>query len=109
MKEIKAIIQSFQLKQVFDGLREIPGLPGCIISQVQTFGRNPEKFTEDQSFEPQARTKLEIVVDDRMVESVLQSIQKSAHSGNKGDGKIFVIECVDVMRIRTGERGEKAL
>ncbi len=109
MKEIKAIIQTFQLDSVIEGLRGIPKLPGCIVSHVKTFGRNPDKHTRVESLEPTDRTKLEIVVNDEMVESVLLTIQKHARTGNVGDGKIFVIECVDIMRIRTGERGKNAL
>lgn len=109
MKEIKAIIKPNMLQQVIHALRQIEGLPGCIVSQIQTYGRSPARGKPDVGIEPVQRAKLEIVVHEPMVPTVLDAIQKNAHTGNKGDGKIFVIECTDVMRIRTGERGEQAL
>lgn len=109
MKEIKAVIQPFMLDKVLDALHEVEGLPGCIVSQVTSYPRTQKKLTAERAWEPSDRAKLEIVVDDPMVEQVVQIIQKNALTGNKGDGKIFVIECTDVMRIRTGDRGSDAI
>lgn len=107
MKEIKAIIQPFQLEKVLGALQAIPGLPGCIVSRVETFARL--SGNQSLSLEAQERAKLEIVVKDSMVESIVDVIQKNAHTGRTGDGKIFIIEAIDAIRIRTAERGEKAL
>ena len=109
MKEIKAIIKPNMLQQVLYALHEIEGLPGCIVSQVQTYGRSSAKGEASEGLEPVQGAKLEIVVSESMVPKVMNAIQKNAHTGNKGDGKIFVIECKDAVRIRTGERGREAI
>lgn len=106
MKEIKAIIQPFQLEKVLAALQSIVGLPGCIVSNVATFGRQNDHGMNLEAYD---RSKLEIVVSDEMVDAVVETIQKSAHTGRPGDGKIFVIECRDVVRIRTAEHGPNAL
>ena len=109
MKEIKAVIQPFMLDKVLDALHQVEGLPGCIVSQISSYPRTLKKSENERAFEPSVRAKLEIVVDEPLVEKVVQIIQKNAHTGNKGDGKIFVLECKDAVRIRTGDRGEAAL
>lgn len=114
MKEIKAIIQPFMLTKVVAALREIKGLPGMTVDvNVQGFGRNrgamaQHKITLD-NIEYAKKVKLEIVVPDEMAEKVVQTVLEHAHTGNPGDGKIFVIEVENVYRIRTGEQGECAL
>ena len=108
MKEIKAIIQPFMLDKVLDALHEVAGIPGCVVSRVETHGRTAGVEVDARAAQS-TKVKLEIVVADRLVEQVVKLIQSHAYTGNKGDGKIFVIECVDAMAIRTGDRGEKAL
>lgn len=111
MKEIKAFIQPFMLDKVLWALHEIDGLPGCTVSQVKGYGRSPGKDAKDneRALDSAERMKLEMVIPDRLVEQVIKAIQSHAHTGNRGDGKIFVIETVDVVAIRTGKRGEAAL
>jgi nitrogen regulatory protein P-II 1 len=113
MKEIKAIIQPFLLSKVVEALKEIDGLPGVTVSDVRGFGRaravgSPDPVLDD-GVEYVKKAKLEIVVPDRLVESVLQVILEKAHTGNPGDGKVFVYPVSDVMKIRSGERGEDAI
>ena len=108
MKEIKAIIQPFMLDKVLDALHQLAGIPGCIVSRVETHGR-AGGLDVDERVAQATKVKLELVVPDRLVEQVVKLIQTHAHTGNKGDGKIFVVETVDAVAIRTGERGEKAL
>ena len=114
MKEVKAIIQPFMLYKVVDALKQIEGLPGLTVDvDVQGFGKNPSaaaphKITLDE-IEYAKKAKLEIIVDDSMVDTVVQTILKHAHTGNPGDGKIFVIDVQEVYRIRTGDSGIKAL
>lgn len=108
MKEIKAIIQPFMLEKVLAALHQLPGTPGCIVSHVEAHGRAPSD-TAHAVKEMTEKVKLEIVVTDEQAESILNLIQQHAHTGNVGDGKVFVLECVNVVGIRTGERGEKAL
>ena len=98
MKEIKAIIKPFRLEQVIEALREVKGLPAVTISPAH--GLSAERGTFDQV----VKTKLEIMVPDDLVETVVQSIQKAAHTGNPGDGRIVVIPVEETVKIRTGER-----
>ena len=98
MKEIKAIIKPFKLEAVVEALREIKGLPAISISPAHGLS------VERGSFDQVVKTKLEIMVTDELVESVVQTIQKAAHTGNPGDGRIFVIPVEETVKIRTGER-----
>lgn len=110
MKEIKAIIQPFVLDKVLDALHQFAGIPGCIVSRVETYGKATGHDVEERMTQASAtKVKLEIVVPDRLADQVVKLIQAHAHTGNIGDGKIFVMECVDIVHIRTGERGEKAV
>ena len=113
MKEIKAIVQPFRVVRIVDALQEIPGLPGVTVSEVRGFGRSRGAGAAGAVQEGEVsyvkKAKLEIVVPDRLVEEVLRVIQQQARTGNPGDGKIFVRTVDDVLRIRTGERGEPAI
>ena len=108
MKEIKAIIQTAVLENVLRALRGMKGLPGCTVSRVHGYQRS-DGVSDEGTLEPDERTKLEIVVRNSDAQKVVSAIAKNARTGSPGDGKIFVIACVDAMRIRTGERGEAAL
>lgn len=113
MKEIKAIIQPFMLEKVVNALVEIEGLPGITVSTITGFGKSWSRFGPHKQFVGRVgyvqKTKLEIVVPDELVEQVVSIIQKNAHTGNTGDGKIFVIPVEEVVKIRTGERGEAVI
>lgn len=106
MKEIKAIIQPFVADQVLAALREMSELPGVTVSEVKGFGRGRALRGPDSSDEAEIfgvkKIKLEIVVPDDLLEKVVQLIAKRAHTGNPGDGKIFVSTVDDVVKIRTG-------
>ena|SRR3989338_3390463 len=113
MKEIKAIIQPFMLSQVIDALKKIPNMPGVTASEIKGFGRSRAEDANTRvtewgvNFVP--KVKLETVVTDEMAHQVVEAIQKNAHTGNIGDGKIFVYVVNEVIKIRTGESGEKAI
>lgn len=113
MKEIKAIIQPFMLDHVCDALRQIPDLPGITVSQVIGWGKSravEAKDTVEKGRSTFARkTKVEVVVPDSLAGQVVAAIEKAAHTGNVGDGKIFVHALLEVVKIRTGERGEAAI
>lgn len=111
MKEIKAIIRPFMLIKVVTALHKIEGLPGITISEIKGFGKSKGKKqnTEDEIFEFIPKNKIEVVVQDELVDQVVNTIQQNAHIGNPGDGKIFVTEVVDVIKIRTNERGKVAI
>ncbi|NOX55350.1 MAG: P-II family nitrogen regulator [Planctomycetes bacterium] len=98
MKEIKAIIQPFMLGEVLEGLHDIDNLPAATVSEVRGFSVvHPE-------YESRAKVKLEIMVPDELVEPVVETIRKYAHTGNPGDGRIFVIDILETVKIRTGQR-----
>ena len=113
MKEIKAIIQPFMLSKVVEALHEIPNFPGLTVTKVQGFGREKGKegthrIVEDLiDYVP--KVKIEIIVNDEILDEVVKTIQEKAHTGNKGDGKIFIYDVRDAIRIMTGERGEDAV
>lgn len=113
MKEIKAIVQPFMLSKVVEALQAIPDLPGITVSEVRGFGRGravnaPEALTEG-AVQYASKSKLELVVPDEMVSTVVRTIQENAHTGRPGDGKIFVYSVNEVVRIRTGEKGQEAI
>lgn len=113
MREIKAIIQPFKLIKVIQALKEIEGLPGVTVSEVHGFGRaraaDSSSAGVEDTVEYVKKSKVETVVPDRLVNVVVQTIYEKARTGNPGDGKIFVYEVDDVVRIRTGESGEAAI
>lgn len=113
MKEIKAIIREFKLDDVLTELHKIEGLPGITISEIKGFGKAKEK-TENESVDEKLhhlkpKVKVEIVVHNDLVDKIVDTIQRTAYTGNPGDGKIFVTEVVNVVKIRTNERGEEAI
>ena len=113
MKEIKAIIRPSKLLEVTEELHEIIGLPGVTVSEIKGFGKGRARNATDKivyemvEFIP--RIQLEVVVNDEMVNEVVDVIQKYAHTGNTGDGKIFVSTVDDIVKIRTNERGKGAV
>ena len=112
MKKIEAIIKPFKLDEVKEALSEI-GIQGMTVSEVKGFGRQKgqtevfrgSEYTVD--FVP--KIKIEIVVADDLLESVIRAIQQTAKTGKIGDGKIFVIPISKAMRIRTGETDKSAV
>ena len=112
MKKIEAIIKPFKLDEVKEALQEV-GLPGITVTEVRGFGRQKghtelyrgAEYTVD--FLP--KVKIELVVEDAMVERVVEAISQAAQTGRIGDGKIFISPVEDVIRIRTGERGDLAI
>jgi len=112
MKLIEAIIKPFKLEDVRDALGEI-GVQGLTVSEATGFGRQ-KGHTElyrgaEYVVDLVPKIKLEVVVRDEQVEGVVGAITQAAGTGKIGDGKIFVSPVVDVIRIRTGERGEAAV
>jgi len=113
MKEIKAIIRPFKLLDVIEQLENIEGLPGVTILEIKGFGKSRARNAKDKiiyemvEFIP--RIQLEVIVNDEMAEDVVNVIQKFSHTGNTGDGKIFVTNIEEVVKIRTNERGREAV
>ncbi len=112
MKKVEAVIKPFKLDEVKDQLNEI-GIKGITVTEVKGFGRqkgHTELYRGAEyvvDFLP--KIKLEIIITDDQLEDVINAIMKSAQTGRIGDGKIFVTELQDTIRIRTGERGEEAI
>jgi len=112
MKKVEAIIKPFKLDEVKDALVEI-GIGGMTVTEVRGFGQQ-KGHTEiyrgtEYVIEFLPKVKIEVVVKDEDVEKVIEIIMKAAQTGRVGDGKIFVIPVEEVVRIRTGERGEQAI
>ncbi len=112
MKLIEAIIKPFKLDEVKEALSQLE-VQGITVTEVKGFGRqkgHTELYRGAEyvvDFLP--KLKLEIVVADDMVERVIETIQNAAKTGRIGDGKIFVLNVSDAIRIRTGEKGDSAL
>ena len=112
MKLIIAVIKPFKLEEVKEALAEI-GIEGMTVTEVKGFGRQKghteiyrgSEYTVD--FLP--KVKLEIVVTDELLKTTVETIVKSAKTGKIGDGKVFVINIEDAVRIRTDERGDSAV
>ncbi|MEC9443361.1 MAG: P-II family nitrogen regulator [Myxococcota bacterium] len=112
MKKIEAIVKPFKLDDIKDQLGEI-GVHGMTVSEVKGFGRGGGKAPiypgAEYIIDFVPKIKIEIVVEDDLVHSVIDAILESAHTGHVGDGKIFVIPIDEAIRIRTRERGPDAL
>jgi len=113
MKEIKAVIQPVMLSKVIEALKAMADLPGVTVSEVKGFGKSRaadamEQVVED-AIEYSKKVKLEIVVPEDRVEDVVHAISANAHTEQAGDGKIFITTVDEVIKIRTGQRGEQAI
>lgn len=112
MKKIEAIIKPFKLDEVKDALNGI-GIQGMTVTEVKGFGRQKGYIEVYRGREYEVRflpkVKIEIIVPDTLVDVVIDTIVERAKTGNVGDGKIFVYPVEDVIRIRTGEKGEEAI
>ena len=112
MKKIEAIIKPFKLDEVKEALHEV-GVKGLTVVEAKGFGRqkgHTELYRGAEyvvDFLP--KVKIEVVVDDQMLERAVEAIQQAAFTGRIGDGKIFVSSIDEVIRIRTGEKGAEAI
>ncbi len=112
MKKIEAIIKPFKLDEVKEALQEI-GLQGITVTEAKGFGRQKGQTELYRGAEYVVdflpKVKVEVVLDDAMVEKAVETIQNSAKTGRIGDGKIFVSSIEEAIRIRTGESGSDAI
>ncbi|HWP45069.1 MAG TPA: P-II family nitrogen regulator [Blastocatellia bacterium] len=116
MKMITAMIQPFRLSKVTYALQEIEGFPGLTITDVRGFGREKSRHEEgaphrviEDFVEYVKKVRIEVVARDEMVEQIVETIKRVAHTGNRGDGKIFVWPVEHAVRIQTGEMDEAAV
>jgi nitrogen regulatory protein P-II 2 len=112
MKLITAIIKPFKLDDVRKAISDV-GVQGVTVTEVRGFGRQ-RGHTEiyrgaEYVVEFVPKTKIQIAVDDSLADQVIEAIIQSAQTGKVGDGKIFVVDLAQVIRIRTGERGTSAI
>ena len=112
MKKIEAIIKPFKLDDVKDGLADI-GVRGLSVTEIKGFGRQRGHKEVYRGAEYQvdfvSKIKIEVVMEDALVPEAVKTIQEKAHTGQIGDGKVFILPVEDAIRIRTGETGESAL
>jgi nitrogen regulatory protein PII len=112
VKLVTAIVKPFKLDEVKDAIKGL-GIQGVTVSEVQGFGRqggHTEVYRgAEYNVDFQPKVKLEILVDDTSVDSLLDTIVQSARTGKIGDGKVWVSDVDQVIRIRTGEMGNDAL
>ncbi len=112
MKKVEAIIKPFKLDEVKEALHEV-GIRGITVTEAKGFGRqkgHTELYRGAEyvvDFLP--KVKVEVVMDDAMVERAVEAIQQAAHTGRIGDGKVFISPIEEVVRIRTGEKGADAI
>ena len=112
MKQITAVIKPFKLEEVREALGEV-GVSGLTVTEVKGFGRqkgHTELYRGAEyvvDFLP--KVKIEVVMEEALVERAVEAIQQAAHTGRIGDGKIFVTSIDEAIRIRTGERGPDAI
>jgi len=112
MKLVSAVIKPFKLDDVREALSDI-GIQGVTVTEVKGFGRQ-KGHTElyrgaEYVVDFQPKVKIEVAIDDDMLDQVIEAISKTANTGKIGDGKIFVMPLEQVIRIRTGETGPDAL
>ena len=112
MKKIEAIIKPFKLDEVKEALHEI-GLQGITVLEAKGFGRQ-KGHTElyhgaEYVVDFLPKVKIELVLDDDMLDQAVDAIQQAAHTGRIGDGKVFISTVDDAIRVRTGERGKDAI
>ena len=112
MKLVMAVIKPFKLEEVREALTGL-GVQGLTASEVKGFGRQKGQTEIYRGAEYAVnflpKVRIEVVVDDKQADSVVETVQRSAHTGRIGDGKIFVIDVTTAVRIRTGESGPDAL
>ena len=112
MKKLEAIIKPFKLDEVKEALHEV-GIKGITVTEAKGFGRqkgHTELYRGAEyvvDFLP--KVKVEVVMDDSLIERAIEAIQQAAQTGRIGDGKIFVTSIEEAIRIRTGERGADAV
>ena len=112
MKKIEAIIKPFKLDEVKEALHEV-GVSGITVTEAKGFGRQ-KGHTElyrgaEYVIDFLPKVKIEVVVEDSLVDNVVEAIAESARTGRIGDGKIFVLDIEQAVRIRTGDRGADAI
>jgi len=117
MKVVIAFVQPFMAAKVVQALHEVRGLSGATFTEVRGFGRGrtkdearpTEAEVEEELLGTLAKVRVEAMVPDTLADLVVQTIRDAAHTGNRGDGKVYVSSIDHAVRISTGEEGEQAV
>lgn len=113
MKLVLAFVQPFLVDKIIQALQGIQGVSGASFSQVRGFGRGGSQAAgatrREELLGALGKTRVEVAVPARLEQAVVEAIRKAAHTGRKGDGKIFVLPLERAVRIRTGEEGDAAV
>ena len=113
MKQISAYIKPHMLSKVAMALNTLEGLTGLTVSSVQGFGRSRAKGARNRIVEDLVEyvphVKIEIFCRDELTDSIISIIQENAHTGLRGDGKIYIMSVENAIRVSSGERGESAV
>ena len=110
MKKVEAFVKSIRLSQVMLAVHHVEGLTGMSVTQAHGFGRGhgPDHFGDDAT-DMNPIVRIEVFCGDELVEQIIAAIEKAAHTGLRGDGKIYVLPVEQAVRISTGERGQAAV
>ncbi|HLD28848.1 MAG TPA: P-II family nitrogen regulator [bacterium] len=112
MKKVEAYIQPFMLKKTVDALRAVH-IHGMSIFETKGFGREKDEsyphHAADYAVDFTPKVKLEIICPESDCDKIVKAIRTAAHTGRRGDGKIFLFDVAEAVSIRTGEEGEKAI
>jgi nitrogen regulatory protein P-II 1 len=107
MKQIIAFVQPFMADKVVDALHAVKGLPGATVTECRGFGRGRARTQgREDLLGTVPRVRIDAMVPDGIVDEVVKTIREAAHTGNRGDGKVYVAPLEDAVRISTGEEGE---
>lgn len=111
MKHVIAFIQPFMAEKVVDALHQVQGLTGASFSEVRGFGRGRtgKPGGPEELFGTVPRVRVDVMVPDTLADMVVRTIQTAAHTGHRGDGKVYVAPVERALRISTGEDGEAAV
>lgn len=111
MKMVVAFVQPFMVDRVMDLLHQVPGLSGATFTEVKGFGRGrpSDRPVSEVLYGTSDKVRVEVVVWQELEDAVVRAIQGAAHTGNRGDGKVYVLPVTRAVRIATGEEGENAV
>lgn len=111
MKMVIAFVQPFMATDIAHALQRVPGLTGATFTDVKGFGRGrpADAPTSEVLYGTSAKVRVEVIVHDEIEESVVRAIQEAAHTGNRGDGKIYVLPVDRALRIATAQKEDGAV
>ena len=111
MRMVIAFVQPFMAPQVVSALHQVPGLTGATFTDVKGFGRGQptDAPTSEVLYGTATKVRIEVMVRDDLEAAVVRAIREAAHTGNRGDGKVYVLPVARALRIATGEEGDEAV